>query len=111
MTHSFGTGLTGDINIDTTTLNVIGGGVVQTLGVSDGAPSGNISIRATDSMTLASPDGSSTSLNEYQLGEGPALSQSRRADLSFERSGEDFQCHVVRLRPRSGKSSKNLRYG
>ena len=69
MTRAFGTNRAGDITIDTTTLNVVGGGVVQTRGHNDLAPSGNISIRATDSMTLASSgSGEVTILNENHAG-------------------------------------------
>ena len=61
-TRSFGTGLTGDITMDTTTLNVKGGGVVQTVSASDVSPTGNITIRATEAVTLVGTgDISSTS--------------------------------------------------
>ena len=51
-TRSFGTGPSGNITIDTTTLNVEGGGLVQTVSASDVSPTGNITIRATDSVTI-----------------------------------------------------------
>jgi filamentous hemagglutinin family protein len=82
-TRAFGFARAGDINIDTGRLNVAGGGVLQTLGGNDLATSGNISIHATDSITLAGP--SDTILNEnLNGGTGTITIITGRLDMSDE---------------------------